>query len=416
MKKTLYTPQIEHYNWLLRSHGLSSSLSNSYDERTYELLDELFSLLNGVAPVSENGARELWFTSERGPIEKYGNYEERLADGDVSSYEEFEALWKEEFPDEISWYNFAAVEDKEIGYRAIFFHHRLVIEQDARKEKGYTHDISEFTEWLVDSVRKCIDELESGRYNERIEKELPPQHRTGIIKRRDFWDIFPDRRESFFENTTQEELKEFLRYIDEQRTDPDWQHYRKPTMTANEFFQYCALGYRANNYSGKELDPKAQYRKHADGRDEGLTDINPESPEEFLHWLKNPNRFGGHPFEICRGGNSTHISLYVLHDEKGFSLCLAGSAWTRTVETLKFFVALRQAGAPVYLREAELLADRVTEMEEIGIVPEGIIPAYCHSMFPGRTIIDFMNLPDEDRELVAAKAQWFPQPKAALQE
>lgn len=57
------------------------------------------------------------------------------------------------------------------------------------------------------------------------------------------------------------------------------------------------------------------------------------SEEEFVQWLNNKTHHG-HPWEVCRGGNSTHISLYVYHDEDGFELTLAGSARTRTIETV----------------------------------------------------------------------------------
>lgn len=414
MKHQLFTPEIEHYIWRLGERGLSNSYCNSYDEKSLQQLDELFQLIKQIAPISDNGVREIWLTSERGPIERYGDYEELLADGDVSSYDEFEQMWKEEYPDEISWHNFTAIEDESIGYRAVFLNHRFVIEQDYRKEKGYPHNISEFTEWLVDSVRSCIQELGSGGYNERVERDLPPQHRTGIIKRKDYWDIFPDCRESFFENTTPDEIKEFLHNVSEQQDDPEFELARCESMTANDFFSYCAIGYKANEYPGTELTTREQYLKHADGRDEGLTDIESDSPCAFYKWLTDTKRYGGHPFEVCRGGNSTNISLYVLHDEKGYYLFLAGSAWNRTIETVKFFNALKRAGVPVYLREAEELSARLTEDEEIGIVPEGIIPAYCHNMFPGMKVIDFMNLPHEDRTRVAEKAQWLPLTKVSL--
>jgi len=38
----------------------------------------------------------------------------------------------------------------------------------------------------------------------------------------------------------------------------------------------------------------------------------------------------------------------------------------------------------------------------IGIVPEGIFPRYCHSMFPREDIIDFLNLPWEERDTFIA--------------
>ena len=135
MRHRLFTPEIDHYIWWLGERGISNSHCNGYDEKSLKLLDELFYLIKQISPTSLNGVREIWLTSERGPIEKYHDYEELLADGEVNSYEEFEQMWKEEYPDEISWHNFTAVEDASIGYRAIFLNHRFVIEQDTRKEK-----------------------------------------------------------------------------------------------------------------------------------------------------------------------------------------------------------------------------------------------------------------------------------------
>lgn len=75
---------------------------------------------------------------------------------------------------------------------------------------------------------------------------------------------------------------------------------------------------------------------------------------------------------------------------------------------------LRRAGKPVCLYQAKLLAARVDEAEKIGIVPEGIIPRYCSSMFPNEKIIAFMNLPFEKRDEVASHCVWLPLHRAEL--
>ena len=110
---------------------------------------------------------------------------------------------------------------------------------------------------------------------------------------------------------------------------------------------------------------------------------------------------------MCRGGNSTHISLRPVDDENGYFLYLDGDAWNRTVETVKFYLALTRAGIPVFLLEASTLADRMDEKEKIGIVPEGVLPAYCESWFPDEHIIDYMNLPYEDREKFLPFCTWY---------
>lgn len=220
--------------------------------------------------------------------------------------------------------------------------------------------------------------------------------------RKDLWDLFPQRRADFFEDISQTEIEEFVTLMDKQRKDDS---DRIKHLTVNDFFSLCALGYKANNYEGTDLSPREQYYLHADGRDDDLGKINPDSVEEFRDWLLNKLKYG-HPWEVCRGGNSTHISLYVGYDEAGFFLILAGSAWTRTIETVKFYLALINAGFPVYLRDGKILASRLLETERIGVVPDGVFPCYCEMLFPGEHIIDFMNLPYENREQVAEFCVW----------
>jgi hypothetical protein len=117
---------------------------------------------------------------------------------------------------------------------------------------------------------------------------------------------------------------------------------------------------------------------------------------------------------VCRGGNSTNISLYPIRDKKGFYFVLSGDAWTRTIESVKFYLALRGVGIPVYMYKGKNLGERLLGIEKIGVVPEGVFPAYCHSYFPGEDIIDFMNLPYEKTEEVANKCIWQEIPEVCL--
>ena len=79
------------------------------------------------------------------------------------------------------------------------------------------------------------------------------------------------------------------------------------------------------------------YYRHADGRDDGLKKIDPDSAEAFADWLENREK-GGHPWEVCRGGNSTHVSLYVglgRVAEGCYHLALAAKSYGRCVEAIK---------------------------------------------------------------------------------
>jgi len=161
-----------------------------YDDRSNELLDELFALLEQIAPSAPNGVKTLWLRAERGPIEDFGNAEEEITEGSYESKEEFVEAWKSWFPNEVKCYHFQAVEDKAEGYRAVALRHSYVIAQDKRREPaGWPCEISEFVDWLVDGVRECVEMLKAGAYNDFVHENLPPQHRAGIIRRKDYWDV-----------------------------------------------------------------------------------------------------------------------------------------------------------------------------------------------------------------------------------
>ena len=404
----LTQPKVRHYLHWLRGNDHFGMKSCIYDDKSLELLDELFALLEQVSPVSENGARSLWLRAERGPIEDYGNPAEEVANGHYESEEEFIKEWKGWFPDEIEWYKLSAVELKKEGYRAITLRHDFVILQDKNREPGgFPNEIPEFVQWMIDGVKECIQMLRDGTYNDFVRDNLPPRHRYGTIRRKDFWDVWPEMRAEFFKDISKEDVAEFIKKASEQTEQYNEIEGRMPEMTANDFYRFCAMGYEANNYEGCDMTPKEQYYLHADGRDEGLRDIAPDSPEAFNIWLYDSDRGGGHPWEVCRGGNSTHVALNVMQDERGFWLYLAGDAWNRTIETVKFYLALTRAGVPVFLAEAHTLADRLAEKEKIGIVPDGVIPVYCESDFPNEHIIDFINLPDEDQEKFLPFCTWY---------
>ena len=406
MQHNLKAPQVNRYfDWLSRQSYRHVGFAFSYDEESYRILDQIFALIKQIKPVSKNGVRELWFRAERGTISDFGSFEEYQDMGEVDTYEEFENLWKAFYPDEVTWYRFQAVEDDYNGYRCITLKNKMVIEVDPDGEESHPNDISEFAKWLLSELQRCIAELKAGTYNDYVEKNLPSRHRFGTIRRRDLWDIYPEEREEFFETLSDKDKQDFVQICINQDEDAPVLG-RLHNLTANDFYRFCAMGYKAMEYDGTDLSPKEQYYKHADGRDNGLREIDPDSPEAFKEWYHDDERRGGHPWEVCRGGNSTHISLFVVDHDDGYTLVVDGDAWTRTIESVKFFLALYRAGLPVSMRYGDLLAKRLTEDELIGVIPCTVFPAYCGQYFPGQDVIDYMQLPHDNEQEVAAKCVW----------
>lgn len=417
ISEKLHTPEVSFYiDWLGRTARRGGSFAPRYTDQSYELLDKLFQLFRRFKSCSRESPLSIWLRSSRGTIsdfeKNHSPYEEMLADGDVESFEEYMAYWNEMFPDEIEWFELNAFEDLDIGYRTVFLGQHQILEQyENRNTDSFSCDVSELLEWLIESVQNCISSLENGVYNDVVEKELPFKHRTGTVLRKHYWKEYPDEKRAYFGSFTNEDATAF---IDCAIGNSEHLDRRIDSMTSGDFFRMCSLGYAANNYTGQELTPLEQYLKHGDGRDEGLRDIDPKSKEAFWAWYHDRNRFGGHPWEVCAGGNSTHINLQVMEDSRGLYMMIAGSSLLRSVEAIKFYLALQRADVPVVMWQADILKARLMGEEKIGIVPHGITPVYCSSLFQEDVIIDFMNLDDDASEEFTKRCNWMPLTPANL--
>ncbi|MDZ7697994.1 MAG: hypothetical protein U5R49_14105 [Deltaproteobacteria bacterium] len=152
------------------------------------------------------------------------------------------------------------------------------------------------------------------------------------------------------------------------------------TMTANDYFRYCRIAYIAGKRQENPLDPslsgREMYSRYSDGRHEGLLDIDPDSEQEFADWIDgtHPKRKqGGHPWEIKRGGNTTHIDLSVsrpsLYRKEGFKVELCGESIGRMAETIRMFLAIHEAGLPISIVNPEGVRKRLLAQDNIGIIP-----------------------------------------------
>ncbi len=117
-------------------------------------------------------------------------------------------------------------------------------------------------------------------------------------------------------------------------------------MTLADYLGFCGTCYRANDYSGLEpsMTPRQMYRAMADNRDAGLLGLPPHDAAAFARWYRE-RQLGAHPWEICRGGNRTHISLQVVPRDDGWQLFLAGFSTARAVEAARMAIALFERGA-----------------------------------------------------------------------
>ena len=418
-------------------------------------MNPLFAKLADLAPLSKNNeVKSIWLQIPRGSIEDYDSFDDLVAYGEVKTRKEYEARWQDDYPEEVKWYELVLVEsfnkDGSLRFRAVSLDNKTIIcaelDRDEAPSPSYTDDYAiALCTLLTEAVAEPLRKLRDGTYNDEVEGNLPYWFRTGVIRRDSLWAVDPRWKENSLDGLKPESINAFQNLLssgvnDEQRIG------RITTFTANDFFRACAIGYEALGYKTEGFSLSELYLHYADGRDEGLTGtgyglnegpgIDFDDPTAWDSWYFG-NRGGGHPWEVVRGGNSTHVDLFVRHDRRhlewklrfgeisedeyekrieraGYYFEIRGKH--RPLEAVTFYLVLSDAGLPVVLADAEEILARFLGTDLIGIVPHHVSPRYCESLFPDKygRIIDFMHVYDEDIESLKPFIEWIPEEPASL--
>lgn len=411
-KLPLFAPEIDAVIENLKSNP------DLMNQNIYQVLRDMYTTFSCVKPFGDDDIRQTWIEVERGSIEAFGDYREYKESGEVNNQKEFRELWKIYYPEKTKWYKFQTARFRDELY--FYFGDKLIFTLNSQEEpaNGSKSDwnleyLERFVYWLSGKIVEETRKLQTNpiAYNHYIQQNLSWAKRFGRIKRKDFWEIMgeeilrPDIRLG-------EELINILKAAVVETKEKEL--LLLPEMTANEFFRICEICYDANNYfknQKERLSPREKYVSMADGRDAGLRNIEADSPQAFQEWYHSGDNRGAHPWEICRGGNSTHISLFASKNNGQWAIRLAGSSIVRVEETARMAVALYQNNIPFELSDAEEIVRMLTGTDYIGIVPDNVFPRYCHPLFPREDrIIDFMNLGsgDEFVSKIIEKAFWYP--------
>ncbi len=240
---------------------------------------------------------------------------------------------------------------------------------DDKDSKKFEFMLTKFT-----TVAKRITNDWLQVYRETL-KSLPLDMRYGIVPKSVVWKYYP---EWYRVDIALGKVKtaRYIKYVRAGRFRNDYAgHHREMSLAL--FMEYCKVAYTANlrqfkRAIDKDMSGLDMYQRLADGRHEGLIELSPESPDEFAQWYHS-GRGGGHPWEVCRGGNTTHIDLGVIEKAEGWSVFLRGASTSRMAETIRIALALEKAGLPVEIHDAEKLTTRLLGMDNMGIIPEFVI-------------------------------------------
>ena len=455
MKKyRLTAPDVDSLLWHFE-HGIRNPARPS--DNVCKAIDALSLTLRDLAPLRRNNeVKSIWVAVPRGTIDDFGSYEDMLENGEISSREEYEQYWEESYPDPLKWYELVIAEgfckDGTKDFAVVRVGKNIIINASFQHVSGRDWCIDnenaavELCSLLTTAAEQSMDRLRNGTYNQWVADELPYYLRTGVVQRSVVWEKDAEEKEEALKDVDKETVDAMRNLINSGMNNAD-KIGRLKHMTANDFFRACAIGYKACGYKGQDKPPADQYFMHADGRDEGLSGrgcglnegpgIDPDDPDAWDGWYFDRKRFGGHPWEVCSGGNSTHVDLYVQNDKNdleyllktekisadeykeryeaaGYYFEVAGKY--RAPEAIKFYIALSNAGLPVILDDAKEIMSRYDGSGYIGIVPHDCIPVYCESMFPEKygRIIDYMHVYEEEMQMFGDDIEWLPEETAEL--
>lgn len=238
-----------------------------------------------------------------------------------------------------------------------------------RSINSWSKTLTTATEWLNSSYSNWIET------NLQIVKKIPFQFRKGIVPSAIVKHYYPDF--NHLERDLGKQNSEQMIALVEKNVLKKFDAGIIENVTANTFFDYCKIAYQALGIKTEKSTGKELYRQLADGRHDGLLDIDANSQQEFADWIdgKHPLKsVGGHPWEIMRGGNTTNIQLRVERPNYGntnqFIISIYPTGNGRLAEAIKIFLALHQKGLAIQIPNPERIRNQIVSMDNFGIIPE----------------------------------------------
>ena len=438
----LNAQNVDYFIWLLKGDGWSTK---PLDDNSKNLLMKLFDVADVIAPMGDDDEKIFWIRVPRGPFKEYVRINYSF-DNEYKE-EKLRKSFEEDYPDKYKWYKIVLVRHKSYvndgEFLGVFMADKFLLSINNPNEDGWPIDVSTFIEGLIVSVNDVIAQLKENKYNDRVKKNLPAKYKYGRIKRKDYYDIYPDLRKEYLREIGKDVLNEFLEYVEKNDVEADPSDFLN-NMTARVFYEACSIAYDAAGYEDRSkwkftdsdeeheryggTTPKEKYYMHADGRDNGLINVPMDDPKEFKLWFNEKGDYyefnGSHPYEIRTAGSIRYsIHLFPHHnkedDLEGYFFILSGDSYHTSFETIKMFLALIKSGFPVVFSNAKEVASRFMEMDDIGVLPYTIPSWYAKygNSHIGKDVMDFVNLYDGDKaQEVIAKTRWMDEAEVTLKE
>ncbi len=186
---------------------------------------------------------------------------------------------------------------RQVRFSSNQFSHHQQLEPYEENVKEWTEVLTAANKWLAATEKNWM------KCNRVVYEQYPLEYRYGTIPgsvvRATFADFY-----RLDKAVGKARTKQFIKLVEKGHFYPS-ETGLATSMTANQYFNYCKIAYIAAAAKKDDLDSSKSgrelYKRFADGRHEGLLDIDPKSEKEFADWLdgSHPKRErGGHPWEI----------------------------------------------------------------------------------------------------------------------
>lgn len=278
------------------------------------------------------------------------------------------------------------------------------------------HDLCPLIDFLIEELKVVHDLQMHTLYDKEVIQKINLNQRFGTVKAKYVYTFDPQIRDSIFDQITDKEFKEFTDIIN--NPNPPMPH-----INLSMYLSACNAGYLANRPYNKQYEranadksPKDNYRRIADGRDDGMLDLNIDSYNEFEQWLHSSEIRIGHPFEIVTSMDIMNsIHLYPYKDDDGYSYILSCRQWSRTSEIIRFAIAIQKLGYAIRINNYQTILKRYHGETIIGISPNHIYGYRANPYFEDINDYDFainydiliQDKSQEDIDVLFSHVTWF---------
>lgn len=300
------------------------------DKETTKLLDEMFDYLIRNLKYDEKDEEdyyfEFYYCANRGTIEDYESFEDCVDYYGISTFEEYQNLWNREYPNEEYWYyfEFRKVTYNNKNYYLIAVNNRIILNVDPLNSKGWGENRTSLVKLVFEVVKDLIGFARIEDYNEYVKNNLDYELREGILLLKDYWEIKPEEKIKYFNELSNINVEDFIAKVQTQSVE---NLVLIKDMTANKYYEICKIAYDVIGKGDNKLSLKELFYKNADGRDQGLSEINGNSIEEFNTWYRENEHHFDHTFEILPGRSFYRANLWIVKKDNGYYLKLSGKTF-----------------------------------------------------------------------------------------